>query len=68
MPDLRIIRPRTGVRLYLYPGEICEMVCDAQVMQAFTEEELKKISDAANVELNGRQENDLNKKSDTKES
>lgn len=55
MPDLRIIRPRTGVRLYLYPGEICEMVCDAQVLISFTNEELVKLTIAANNELNRRE-------------
>lgn len=56
MPDLRIIRPRACVRLHLYPGEICEMICDLQVMESFTVEELKKIKDCTKLELNRREQ------------
>lgn len=55
MPDLRIIRPRASVRLHLYPGEICEMVCDEQVMAAFNTDELRKLRDTAELELNQRE-------------
>lgn len=67
MADLRIIRPRAGIRIYLYPGEMAEAVCDADLLAQFTNEELTKIMFTVNAEMN-RRENDANSQSDTKES
>lgn len=66
MADLRIIRPRAGIRIYLYPGEMAEAVCDPDLMAQFTQEEIAKIILAIQMESN-RRESDVICQSNPKE-
>jgi hypothetical protein len=54
MPDVRFVRPRPGVRIYLAPADIVEMITQPDVLSSLNEEELSKISFVAEAELQNR--------------
>lgn len=56
MPDIRIIRSKTNVRIELYPSDIANITTQSEVISSFTIEELHKIIETLSLELSGREQ------------
>jgi hypothetical protein len=51
MADFRVIRPRPGFRVMLNQVDICDGLCQLDVMACFTHGQLAAMRDAINAEL-----------------
>lgn len=58
MSDIRCVRTRPGVRIYLHPADLTDVITQDDVVQCLNEEELEKIIFVLSAELQGRNENE----------
>lgn len=69
MADIRNIRTRPGVRIYLHPADIVDMVTQPDVIESLNQDEMTKIIEALHLEINARENGveNANTQSRTKE-
>lgn len=56
MPDIHNVRARSGVRIYLHPADIADIVIQQDVFSNFTDEELEKIVFVITKEIERRKQ------------
>ena len=54
MPDIRLIRGKTTVRIDLFPQDIVAIVTQEDVLKSLTSEELEKLYFSIQSEIQGR--------------
>jgi len=61
MADVRVSKPRVGVNIWMWPVDILNVLNDVDAIGAAlavaTEEELKKLRETIDLELNRRENN-----------
>ena len=55
MTDIRIVRTRPGVRIYLNQEDLTDIMTQDDVVKSFNSEELKKIVFTLSTELQDRE-------------
>lgn len=55
MADIRNIRTRPGVRIYLHPGDLLDIMTQPEVLASFGSDEITKIKENLDLEMNARE-------------
>jgi hypothetical protein len=55
MSDIRFVRNRPGVRIYLHPADLVDMVTQPEVLASFGSDEIRKIIESLSMEENLRE-------------